>query len=89
MSCDIVLADGSLAGDGVAFYFVSILTGQTAVDRRGFSCPLLGPVREAGMKIHGDFGIKITSVFLFGVVHQIRKTKACFNSYEEEHENAT
>ena len=22
------------------------------------------------------------SVFLFGVVHQIRKTKACFNSYE-------
>ena len=34
-------------------------------------------------------GIKITSVFLFGVVHQIRKTKACFNSYEEEHENAT
>ena len=30
----IFLADGSLAGDGVAFYFVSILTGQTAVDRR-------------------------------------------------------
>ena len=26
MPCDIVLADGSLAGDGVAFYFVSILT---------------------------------------------------------------
>ena len=34
MSCHIVLADGSLAGDGVAFNFVSILTGQTAVDRR-------------------------------------------------------
>ena len=73
MPCDIVLADGSLAGDGVAFYFVSILTGQTAVDRRAVNL----------------IWHKNNLRFLFGVVHQIRKTKACFNSYEEEHENAT
>ena len=34
MLCNVVLADGSLACDGVAFDFVSVFTGQAAVYRR-------------------------------------------------------
>ena len=60
MPCNVVLANGSLACDGVAFNFVPVFTGQAAVNRR--------PVNFSGHKNNLRF--------LFGVIHQIRKTKA-------------
>ena len=60
MPCNVVLANGSLACNGVAFNFVPVFTGQAAVNRR--------PVNFSGHKNNLRF--------LFGVIHQIRKTKA-------------
>lgn len=60
MPCNVVLANGSLACNGVAFNFVPVFTGQAAVNCR--------PVNFSGHKNNLRF--------LFGVIHQIRKTKA-------------
>ena len=59
MPCDVVLANGSLAYDGVAFNFVSILTGQAAVNR----CPV------------NFFGHKNNLRFLFGVIHKSERRR--------------
>lgn len=67
MPCDVVLANGSLACDGVAFNLISIFTGQAAVNR----CPVNFLEHKNNLR------------FLFGVIHQIRKTKASASQYEE------
>ena len=59
MPFDVVLADGSLAHDGVAFDFVSIFTGQAAVNR----CPV------------NFLGHKNNLRFLFGVIHKSERRR--------------
>ncbi len=60
--CNVVLANCPLACDTVALNLVAILAGQAAIDRR--------PINFLRHKNNLRF--------LFGVIHQIRKTKACF-----------